>query len=268
MPSPLYPWLVCFLYHFPYQKRLYISVGRAGRCSTSCCMHPPAQVIIWDKTEHNQPTLLLSIVLGVVAPVAHVHKASKCFYSAPNSCKGVQRSTGTAQPVWWPKALQPLSGRVLHLPEEKALSSFYIRCFKHVKAAYVRCNDDLRYVFCLSLWETQAKWWMKQLPEKDLAPQCYSLGQRRMGPINQIFYGHFPASSGSEMQLREGWADGLMNQWPNSQTEWAKLISAISEVLQKEICFFPLPCNCGANGKSLCPHETSGLTCSRTSSWD
>lgn len=51
------------------------------------------------------------------------------------------------------------------------------------------------------------------------------------------------------MQLREGGMDGLMNQWPNSQTEWAKLISAISEVLQKEICFFPLPCNCGANGK-------------------
>lgn len=67
-----------------------------------------------------------------------------------------------APPARWPKGLQPLSGRVLYLPEEKALGSFYVRCSKHIKAARVRCNDDLcEDLFSLSLWEVQAKWWMK-----------------------------------------------------------------------------------------------------------
>jgi len=41
-------------------------------------------------------------------------------------------------PDWWPKGLQPLPGKVLYLPEEKASSSFYVRCFKHIKAARTR----------------------------------------------------------------------------------------------------------------------------------
>lgn len=151
MPSPLYPWLACSLYHFPYQKHLYISDGRAGRCSTSCSMLPPAQVIIWGKTEHNQPVLLLSIGLGVVAPVAHVRRASECFCSAPNHRKGVRRPRRCHRSSPACLVAQGLAAsikKVLYLPEEKALSSFYIRCFKPVKAAHGRWNDDL---FCLSL---------------------------------------------------------------------------------------------------------------------
>lgn len=34
-----------------------------------------------------------------------------------------------------------------------------------------------------------------------LLAQCYSLEQRRTGPINQMLCWHFPANAGSEKQL-------------------------------------------------------------------
>lgn len=108
----------------------------------------------------------------------------------------------------------------------------------------------------------------KQLAEKGLLAQCYSLEPRRMGPINQMLCWHFPANAGSEKRLWEDGMGGLTTRWPKWQAQRAKLISAIGKVIQMETCCLPLPFSCGANGKKLCPDETSGLTCFRASSYE